>query len=223
MKKREGQTGEQCVCASVRKYAYTPRVLCASLVCRESCKSFILSLTCCCQINLLLEYAIWNSSNSFRISKCTTNREECCSLKLVPDLWKHHVSLLPEQIGKLPITCLNLLRFQLPGLLRQKPPLCLIYPCNCLILLLCLPLGIFLCSTIIRKENSLPFLVLPEKKNLKHTLQFTELTFYKPLYLESSLLSKGKMLASIHLTVCVTGWLLLPPFLKQTLVIQSFQ
>lgn len=57
-------------------------------------------LTYCCQINLLPEYIIWNASNSFHISKYTTDREECCSLKLVPDLWEYHVSLLPNQRGK---------------------------------------------------------------------------------------------------------------------------
>lgn len=138
-----------------------------------SYKSFAFSLIYCHQINLLLEYIIWNSSNSFHISKHTTTRE-CYSLKLVPDIWKKiHVSLLPKKIGKVPATCLNLFQFQLPELLRQKQALCLIYPCDCL----SLAWGTFPWSTIIRKENLHPFLwYLPPNKSTGNV--FTEREVY---------------------------------------------
>lgn len=97
------------------------------------------------------------------------------------------MSLLPKKIGKAPATCLNLFQFQLPELLRQKQPLCLIYPCDCL----SLAWGAFPWSTFIRKENLRPFLWYSPPQKIK--------------VLETSLLRekfadpRGEVFASIYL------------------------
>lgn len=54
-------------------------------------------------------------------------------------------------------------------------------------------MDIFPCSTIIRKEKSLPFLVVLEK-HFKYALQFGQLSFYKSLYLGHNILNKVKSL-----------------------------
>lgn len=63
----------------------------------------------------------------------------------------------------MPVAGLNLFQFHLPGLLRQKQPCAQFTLTVALVFCFALLVGIFSCSTIIRKENSLPVLVVSGK------------------------------------------------------------